>query len=371
MEEKRNKSKKSKFWLGFGIYGGVLIILIVILCINVWKTMKVYEAAQPEHVVEEVVSGIMAGRTDKLSDISAGKFETKEEYLELFKNATIGKELTFRQSTESYDALSPAYDVLNGDNVVAVIKLKEVKSYTKLGILSYSDWEVDSVEPKFNEGSNDVKITLPDSYTVSVNGIVLSEDEMVEDGIEIEELSYTSEYVEVPTMVTYEVKGLLNKPEVIVKDFRGNVVDISDEDYADIQVTFESEEIDAELYAFVLDAAKTYSNYFSRDLEGCRASTKPIEHLFPKDSYYIQMAENYRKEDMWTFSTHTAPVFLNETVSDYTVYTDDCFSVAVSFDKQMYLIATAVTRVDHNAQIYYYVKIDGQWVIADIKMLND
>lgn len=79
------------------------------------------------------------------------------------------------------------------------------------------------------------------------------------------------------------------------------------------------------------------------------------------------MAENYRQQDMWTYSAHQPPVFSNEEVKDYKVYSDDCFSVNVVFDKSMILKLNGQERVDHNDQIYYYVKIDGKWLIADMK----
>jgi hypothetical protein len=39
----------------------------------------------------------------------------------------------------------------------------------------------------------------------------------------------------------------------------------------------------------------------------------------------------------------------------------------VVFDKSMILKLNGQERVDHNDQIYYYVKIDGKWLIADMK----
>ena len=89
--------------------------------------------------------------------------------------------------------------------------------------------------------------------------------------------------------------------------------------------------------------------------------------MIPAGSYYIQMAENYRQQDMWTYSAHQPPVFSNEEVKDYKVYSEDCFSVNVVFDKSMILKLNGQERVDHNDQVYYYVKIDGKWLIADMK----
>jgi hypothetical protein len=66
------------------------------------------------------------------------------------------------------------------------------------------------------------------------------------------------------------------------------------------------------------------------------------------------------------YSAHSAPVFTNEKVSNYVVYSDDCFSVEVAFDKTMILTLNGNERLDKNNQVYYYVKIDGKWLIADM-----
>ena len=55
------KKSKSRFWFGYRIYMGVLVVLLAVLLINVWSIMKKYQAAQPERVVEKLVGQLKAG----------------------------------------------------------------------------------------------------------------------------------------------------------------------------------------------------------------------------------------------------------------------------------------------------------------------
>ena len=51
-------------------------------------------------------------------------------------------------------------------------------------------------------------------------------------------------------------------------------------------------------------------------------------------------------------------------MDDYIVYSDTLFSCTVSFTKRMVLNLNNEERKENNDQIYYYVNIDGKWLIA-------
>lgn len=366
---KGTKKTKSKFWFGYRIYVGVLALLFVVMCIAVWNTMKKYEAAQPEKYVDKVVQKIEDGNFEDVTYTSGAdnKFEPNLDYKKEFESLVAGKELEFKISADSYDSLKPKYDILIGEEKVATVNLKSVKEYKKMAILVLSEWEVDSIVPVVKAGNYEIEITLPMNYEAEINGIKLTDEELSGDAVEMEGFDYVKEYVEAPKTVTYVVKGLANVPELKVNGevIASDKLTVKGNKYS-YTADYEAQEIPAELRDYVLNAAKKYSNYFSRDLEGCRESTAPIADIFPAGSYYIQMAEKYRQEDMWMYSAHSAPVFTNEKVSNYIVYSEDCFSVEVAFDKTMVLTLNGNERLDQNNQVYYYVKIDGKWLIADM-----
>ncbi|MGN0370471.1 MAG: hypothetical protein ACI4EW_07985 [Butyrivibrio sp.] len=364
--KRKVKTKKSKFWRGFVIYVGVLAVLVAVLLIYVWNTMKKYEASQPEPVAVKVAEQLSAGDTSMVSEEVSNKFETASVSADLFADSVKGKDLTV--SVKSTKATEMQYNLLDNDKVVATVTLKAENQHNIMGILSIADWKVSEVKAVTQAGNNNVSVTVPETYKVYINDVQLGNDEMTGDASVMEGMEYVAEYVELPKFVTYKVKGLINTPVLTVYDADDNPVDLSEvSDYSDVKIGYSSTEMPQELYDHVWLASKSYSNFFSRDLEGCGVSTACLQPFFPANSYYIDLAEQYRQGDMWMYSSHNTPEFNNVSITEYTVYSEVCFSCRVIFDKSMYLTATGETKTEHNDQTYYYVNLDGNWLIADIK----
>lgn len=366
---RKKHKRKSKFWFGYRIYVGVLVLLVVIMCFAVWNTMKKYEAAQPDKYIAKLLDRFEDGDISDFKIVSKeSKFEKEVDLSSQFIELVKGKELTYQTSSGSYDSLSPVFDIMSGEEKIAKVKLKSVKEYKKMAILVLSEWAVDSIEPVVNATNYSIKITVPERYAVTINGVEAGKDEQVGEPVTMDGFKYVAEYVEAPKSVTYVVKGLTNFPEITVNGKTVEKEKISEnEGVLTYTSGFEPEEISSEMAEFVLKNAKDYTNYFSKDLPGSTESTAPIAHLFPAGSYYLETAEIYRQQDMWTYSAHYPPNFRDERVFDYTVYSDDCFSVKVYFDKSMILKLNDQERVVNNNQIYYYVNIDGKWLIADMR----
>ena len=367
MTDKKVKIKrKSIFWRGFAIYMGVLALLVVALSVYVWNTMKKYEQAQPEYVVEDLLEQLEKGDVSGMKASAGSKFEPELDLSEDFAEKVKGKNLDYKvKSSSTYKMV---YYILDGENKIGEAEITADNERKIMGILSISDWEVASIEAEAVIGTNSVKITMPSGYAAKVNGVELGSEEQTGEPEIMEGMTYVAEYVEAPTTVTYEVKGLVNIPTVEVTDVSGNNVDLSSyTDYTNITIGYQTEEMPAELADYAITAAKAYSNFFSRDLDGCGQSTACLQIYFPQGSYYIDLAEQYRQGDMWMYSSHSAPGFDNVQAIDYVKYSDACFSCRVIFDKSMYLTATGDTRVEHNDQTYYFVNLDGSWLIADIQ----
>lgn len=362
------KGKKQKrFWKIYGVCMGILLGIVGILVIKVWKIMEEYEAAQPERVIEEIVEQIASGDTAMVSMETSSRFEDVSAVLQAeFTQKVSGAELTYGLDSSSYDVTNPVYDLAVGEEVVACVTLRAVNAQRKMAILTVYDWEIESITGVFEAGPVFVNITAPENYTVTVNGIALTEKDRTGEAQTMDGFEYVAAYVTAPATVQYAIAGLYETPKIVATDPSGREFTAPETDLSDVVFSYEPQEISDELAETVIDNAKTYSNFFSRDLPGCTTSTDPVAFLFPEDSYYLDMLETYRKDDMWTFSGHETPVFSGEEAVNYTVYFEDCFSVEVLFDKSMRL-KNGVTRVDHNDQIWYYVKVNGSFVVADIK----
>lgn len=338
----------------------------------VYCCLKTYEASQPERRVEEVAAGIREG---DLSQVFAAmpegsRFEDPAVYREAYRTLLAGKDLTCRKAPGSYNAQAPVYDLYAGATRVAVVSLKEKSSCPLMLILTLQEWEVASVEPVLDRGNVEYTVAIPNSYTLLVNGVPADERERTGERIELEEFQYAAAYVTVPVLIEYRVAGLMEEPDIKVFSPEGAEAELVRTEEGTLRTDgFVPSEMDPALASYVLQNAKDYTNFFSRDLPGARASTAGLREMFPKDSYYLVLAENYRLHDMWMYSAHEAPTFSNEVVENYIRYSEDLFSCEVSFDKKMILTSNGRERHDMTHTRFYYVKVGGKWVIADMQQI--
>lgn len=357
------------FWPCFIVFILLMVSLWIYVLSYVNQCLVTYEDAQPEYVIEDLVQEIKDGNAENLFTFTTtqNRFEDANIAKDRFLASLSDKEITYAQDAASYNALAPSYLLYADGTEFASITLKETSSYPLMFILTVQSWEVAEATPILESPSSSITIKVPDTYSVYINGIPAENTELTENSWEIEDFQYASEYVNVPKIVEYRVTDLFNAPDVAIKDAYGNAVGYQQTENLIEVSAFSTMEMDEELYAYVLQNAKDYSNFFSKDLEGCRNSTKCISHMFPENSYYLELAENYRLHDMWMYSSHKTPTFSDELVSEYVQYSEDFFSCRISFQKHMELTRTGELRTDVTDSTFYYVKIGGNWVIADMK----
>lgn len=368
------KKKFPVFWVCFAVFTALMVVFWGVVINNVKKSLVEYENSQPEYTVEKYLAQFRDGSIINKIDFeqSTNRFEESGIYQSQFADSISGKAITYEKLQTSYDAKHPVYNVYAGGQLVAKITLKETSSEPLMFILTRQEWDIDSIEAVYEKGSIGFTITAPDTYNVFVNGVKLDSREQTGNVTEIAALKYAAEYVSVPQLVEYRVDGLLNEPDVTVYNNQGDMVMYTPDENGNITIdTFTTSPIAPELSATVLQNAKNYSNFFSKDIEGCSNSVAPISYMFPADSYYLELAENYRRNDMWMYSAHETPVFTDETVSNYIVYTPELFSVEVYFKKNMILKLNGEARQDIVNSRYYYAKLDGNWLVVDMQSVTE
>ena len=367
------KTKKvSSFWIFLLIFTLFLVALWAAVIGYVYSCLKTYEHAQPERRVEEVVESLRAGTLREVLDAApdSSRFEDPAAYRSAYRALLESGEVTWRKAAGSYNAQAPVYDLYAGETKVASVSLREKSSQPLMLILTLQEWEVAAVEPVFGAGQVDYSISIPSTYTLYVNGIPADGRELAGEPTAIEAFQYAAAYVTVPALVEYRVTGLLEEPDLRVCTPEGTEVEPVRTGEGRLVVdTFLPTEMDPALAAYVLQNAKDYTDFFSGDLPGASASIAGLRGMFPADSYYLELAENYRRHDMWMYSGHYPPVFSGEKVENYIRYTEDFFSCEVSFDKKMLLVNTGQESHDVTHTRFYYVNLDGKWVIADMQQI--
>lgn len=358
------------FWVCFALFVLLMAIFWIWVISYVKKCLVTYEDSQPERIIEQLAAKMEDGTILDFVTIEKGasRFEEEDIYLQDYLSRINGKAVTYEKEAGSYDAKRPVYLLYAGDEPAARVTLAETASESLMFILTAQQWEVVSVEPVYNTGTEAVTIVVPDTYNAFINNIKADDRELTGNQWELAGFQYAAEYVTVPKLVEYHVEDLFEKPEVKIYNNYGEETAYTVDPEGTIRIEgFDATAMPKELESYVLSNAKDYSNFFSRDIEGCRNSVAPIAGMFPEDSYYLELAENYRLNDMWMYSAHETPVFSEERVSNYIVYTPELFSVEVYFEKSMKLTSTGDVRTDITNTRYYYANIGGSWLIVDMQ----
>lgn len=384
------KKKSGKIKVIYMIYLAVLILLMMLFLWHARKTLILYEASQPKYLMDALIATPGLTLSMNTAVLTFNEFETLEDYQEQLRLLMEDNALQYHFLKESYTDGSLTYGIYAGETPIGTAVLKPVNTITRLIAIPITDWQLTTLDAYEAHGDYSASITVPDNYTIKINDIPLTHTYVTE-RTPYEELEYSAAYVSVPEQVTYEVSGLKHPAQITILDADGSELSISSDvsdtppvtsyDASDASPVTSSDasigsvvlcylpaekEISVELRSIVLDAVETYSNFFSRDLPGCRESIEPIRGLFPEDSIYLTLADQYRREDMQIFSSHTDTQFINESITEYIPYNDRCFSCRVSFDKSMTL-SSGRKMIDTTDNIYYFVLQDGNWLIADIR----
>jgi|GEM_PF-4929845 len=130
-------------------------------------------------------------------------------------------------------------------------------------------------------------------------------------------------------------------------------------------------ELPAEIAAEIdpLKFAVAWSLYMTND-----ETFKEISKYYVKDSRYYNNADAWRHSIDHTFtSDHATPKIVEKRLSDFTQYSDTCFSVRTYVDKTMYLYSTGETIHDITDLFVYFIKYDStpdngkddaKWIVA-------
>lgn len=369
-----NKTKKKKFpvfWTAWFLFLTVLVVFWIFVLRYVNDCLLAYENAQPERVVEALAQALEDGQAETVLAFptSENRFQDPDLAKKRYLSQLAGKEITYDKDPGSYDAQNPVYRLFADGRQAATVSLHELSSKPLMLILSMQEWEVVSAEPVLENGEKVLLIYAPDTCVVRINGVEADERERNGEEHEIQEFAYAAEYTSVPRLVEYEIAGLFEEPEIEIVDCFGEKLEYTRTDNIIEATVFPTSDMDGQLAGYVLQNAVNYSNFFSRDLPGCQKSVAPLRSMFPEGSEFLELADNYRKHDMWMYSSHSAPTFSNERVTDYVRYSEDFFSCNVYFEKKMLLTKTGATRTVVTNDTYYYVRIDGKWVIADMRTI--
>lgn len=373
---KVNKLEKKSY--GFVIFYLVLIGMILegsyFFLQYVWHSIALFESAQPDYVVSQFVEDVKFGKGLEyfsFPEIPESEFENSNLVMNEYLNLLQTSDLDYRYVKEDYISGERIYNLYANEAPVGKVVLALTSQETRLVIMNLNFYELDRVEPILNMSSYEYDICVTDKDRVYVNDWELSPKYIVGKPKEISDYQYLYEYADMPKLVTYHVDHLYEIPTIRVENQAGKSLATTEKNNTiSLVENVSTEEVPQDVLEEIdcMEAAKTWSLFTTRDLQGNAHGLATVQQYFIPDSYYSQKLYEYAHGiDINFVSAHNTPVFTEESISEYTRFSPDCFSCRIQFHKSMRIASGRLQEEDMN-NIFYFVKIaDGTWRIADIQ----
>ncbi len=204
--------RKNVFKWAYLVYLAVLVALVIAASVYVYNVLSDYEKAQPEYRIDAVLEELKSDASDTdnfwtkygMAEVKNSEYEKNMDLRIAYLQQYLSKDLNYAAKNGSYGEDELCYTIRDGKNVLAEIMLKaEGDVTTKLAVFSWRDWRVSSVTPIFE--SNDYEISLPEEFTLSVNGSNIP----LEKGEEAE------------GKIKYTINGVYFQPEFKITDGNG------------------------------------------------------------------------------------------------------------------------------------------------------
>ena len=224
----KTKRVKHPLLLGMVIYAVIFLAAAAVGLRVFWDFIGAFEASRPENVIDEYIGQLTAedianGAAD-LMDMVDVSLQTEEECRQVILEAVSG-DITCAKKTSASTDTKMVYALRCGSRVIGTVTLGTV-STDKFG---FSRWEVEQEEFDLSYLlGGDFSITVPQEFTVTVNGVALGEDFITEDGIHYGALEAFYEDYQLPGMVTYSAGPFLGSVDVVTLNAQNEPVVIDE-----------------------------------------------------------------------------------------------------------------------------------------------
>lgn len=225
-------------------------------------------------------------------------------------------------------------------------------------------------------------ITIPDTFTLQINRQSPDIEPLTKNNSDYQ---YLAEYIEVPQLLEYHFEGLTKAPTFTVQDnllqtthyilANGGELTIIEQNGENTLPDWLSAQVDP------LAIAKKWSLFMTDDLEGSLNGYYNMRNYLIRGSYYDTVAYQWATNvDITFISDHVLrnPAFSKESVSNVVIYSRECFSCDIYFEKHMTLTRTGKAQDDIFHRRMYFIYLDDtddgkenpHWVIADMQEIQ-
>ena len=243
----------------------------------VWNYAEAYEKARPDNTMNAYMDNLRRNlwndSVEQTIESMPHEVQSTEECKEIVK-VMLSDELSYtRLPGGANGETEVSYDLLCGGKRFGKVSLirdpsvKAKKSSINIPLLGdvlseQAAWIVEHEEFDFNGLYSTVKVTVPETYGVSLNGVKLGEEYIVERDIPSDVMKdYYDQYPNLPRKVTYQYDNAFGELTPVVLDESGKeaVIDASKDDSQYIQPVDEA--ILGRLTEFAIPFADAYLAY--------------------------------------------------------------------------------------------------------------
>ena len=365
-----SKNKKSII-----IFSIIMASIIVVFLAYVFHSLVLYE----RNLVDNYIGYLLTTNklTDKVNDdlFSISDLERKNAHItDGVKKLYRSDNLVYNQNKEkSHDDIY-VYDIYNNEVLVSTVSLKKTKSYKIMAILTSNEWEIVDYQNYFDHGIYNFTISIPHEYKLYINDQLVSSD-YVQKTTDISNLDDLTKFIDIAVKDVYKIDNLVYEPKISILDksdqkvnynLKGNTIDVNPE-FIQVDTLEEAKKYLKEDFD-ILALAENYSLFLTDDLGGDRHGLyKLTPYLLEDTNLYDRLVSFSKGPDILMVSTHTFknPRFTNETLTNFTIYNDNAFSVDVHLEKNM--IVSHKDKVDVLNDKFYFIYYENgyKWVKSE------
>jgi len=371
----KKRKKMSAYKKSLLLFFLILLVGMEAILIYVNSSLKKYEMGDVDTYLNNLLTDIkdasQKGNIKKYFELAKvdNDYEKKPSLEKGYKDLLKDAKLTYKKAKGKN-----TYDLYADDVLLATVKLDGSDEEHRLGLLTFTNWKIDSMESYNDEGLYNMDFYLTSEYDLYINDKKVS-DKDLEDTEKIKEFEEVYDKVDLPKLNHYKVSGLTSKPEIVIKDKDGKKVkpEIKKGKYYvnDYFTTDDESKAMSKLnHEFdSLQFAKNWSLFLTDDLAGAShgfAVLKP--NLIEDTAMYKQAVAWATGVDVTFTSIHTLDkdTWTNTKVSNFTVYNKDAFSVEVYLEKNMTLV-DGQKKKDVLHDVFYYVYYDGAYRLVHMQ----
>ena len=370
------KIEMKKIGVFYPVYIACVVIFAVCLIVGLnllTSYLTAFEASQPIHGAEEIFNKYFKGEDYiaalELAEYQPGAFETLTDASDLLVEMKEGKKTTFYAAAAAegeavYNVVfvSAEEEKQSSEEIsvqgipstkIATIRLVKKSEAGEWGFFGY---EFAGME-MFLKGEKSVRVTAPSTAKVSLNGIEIPADFVVEETAH-EFNEYLPQGVEGITLLTYEVMGLLSDSQLSCKDKDG------------IDMTLEQNEESGDFSAKLNYSSTLKETHSDRVMKGMQEYAKYIQNdgRIGLVSQYFDTASMFYRNIAYNLSQfvwdHNSYHFEKEYIDEFYQFDENTFCCHVSFDHVLKL-AGREDYVDVLDMIVFVKKKGNNFYIYD------